>query len=191
MKRTVWLVRHPPVTLAWQKRCYGQSDPGLSREGARLARDLIDRLAKLSPDIVIHSGLRRTRAIAEPLARRTGATLLSEPRWRERHFGEWEGQSWHAIYRATGNAMDGMLTQPNSFRPGGGETTAEMWDRVSAAWNALPPYSRIAVICHGGPIACVRATRQNGTAERLPGLIPAPGDISAIELMPEGIESSR
>lgn len=190
MKRTVWLVRHPPVTLAWQKRCYGQSDPGLSREGARLASDLIDTLAKLSPDIVIHSGLRRTRAIAEALARRTGATLLPEPRWRERHFGEWEGQSWHAIYRATGNAMDGMLTEPHSFRPGGGETTAEMWDRTWLAWEALPPCPRIAVISHGGPIACVRALRQNGTIDLLPKLIPAPGEILTIELVPMGIENS-
>ena len=182
MKRTVWLVRHPPVALSWQKCCYGQSDPGLSREGNRLARRLIETLARLSPDAVIHSDLRRTRAIAEPLARRTGATLLPEPLWRERHFGQWEGQSWHAIYRATGNAMDGMLTEPDSFRPGGGETTAEMWDRIRTAWNALPPYPRIAVISHGGPIACARVLQQNGSVDLLPTLIPAPGEILPIDL---------
>lgn len=182
MKRTVWLVRHPPVALCWQKRCYGQSDPGLSREGTRLARDISDRLAAISPDIVIHSGLRRTRAVAEPLARRTGATLFSEPLWRERDFGQWEGQSWHAIYRATGNAMDGMLTAPDTFRPGGGETTAEMFERIKLALAALPHCPRIAIIAHGGPIACARALQHNASVALLPSLIPAPGEILTIIL---------
>lgn len=182
MKQSIWLVRHPPVALSWQKRCYGQSDPGLSRDGTRLARDIIGTLATVSPDIVIHSGLRRTRAIAEPLAERTGATLLSEPLWRERDFGQWEGQSWHAIYRATGNAMDGMLNEPDSFRPGGGETTAELFERIKLAWAALPACPRIALISHGGPIACVRALRQNASVEHFPKLIPAAGEILTLEL---------
>lgn len=36
------LVRHPPVNLARQKRCYGQSDPALSRAGQAMIAPLVD-----------------------------------------------------------------------------------------------------------------------------------------------------
>lgn len=63
--------------------------------------------------------MKRTRAIAAPLGEKLGIVPLAEPLWRERDFGSWEGQSWNAIYRATGNAMDGMIDAPETFRPGG------------------------------------------------------------------------
>lgn len=175
MTQTVWLVRHPPVTLAWQKRCYGQSDPGLSRDGAKMAKKIAAEIAAFSPDLVIHSGLQRTRCIADLLAR-TGVPIRSEPLWRERHFGSWEGRSWHGIYRETGNAMDGMLTHPDSFRPGGGETTVDLMERVQKARENLPLVSRIAVIAHGGSIACARALHDGGDITDIVDLILSAGE---------------
>jgi alpha-ribazole phosphatase len=89
----IHLVRHPPVTKAWQKRCYGQCDPGLSHDGKAMVANLADQLAALEPDIVIHSGMVRTRAIVEPLANRLGMTCTAEQLWRERDFGDWEGRT--------------------------------------------------------------------------------------------------
>ena len=132
------LVRHPPVAKAWQKRCYGQSDPGLSREGQKMVAPLVDQLVALKPDIIIHSDMVRTRAIATLLADRLGLVSTAESLWRERYFGAWEGTTWNAIYRATGNAMDGMIDAPDRFRPGGGETTAELMMRVQKAMDTLP-----------------------------------------------------
>lgn len=178
MKQTVWLIRHPPVALGWQKRCYGQSDPALSREGQRMAKDLIAQITAWAPDLVIHSDLRRTRAIAE----RTAAAITAVPQWRERHFGDWEGQSWNAVYRASGNAMDGMLTAPDTYRPGGGETTVELFERIRQAWLAVPALSRVAIVTHGGPIACIRALQQNASIDMLPQLIPGTGEIVETEI---------
>lgn len=177
MKQTVWLVRHPPVALAWQKRCYGQSDPGFSREGARMAKALALEIARWSPDLVIHSDVQRTRSLAEQI----GAPLLADPQWRERHFGSWEGQSWQAIYRATGNAMDRMLSEPDSFRPGGGETTAELFERIRTAWLSLRSQPRIAIVTHGGPIACARTQLEGVSFDRLPAFIPAAGEIVTLQ----------
>lgn len=173
MKQTIWLVRHPPVALSWQKRCYGQSDPALSREGERMAKDLISQITAWAPNLIIHSDLYRTRTIAE----RTGPPVIADPQWRERHFGLWEGQSWHAIYRATGNAMDGMITAPDTFRPGGGETTVQLFERIKKAWLCIPQLSRIAIVTHGGPIACVRALQQNASIDLLPKFIPKVGEV--------------
>jgi broad specificity phosphatase PhoE len=169
------------VALAWQKRCYGRSDPGLSRAGRTIIAPLVDRLAALRPDHVLHSDMRRSRAVAEPLARRLGIVPLASPLWRERDFGSWEGQGWALIHRATGNAMDGMIDAPASFRPGGnGETTQQLAARITLALAGLPQSGTVVVIAHGGPIAVARMLAGNRTWRDLPGLIIAAGDIHVL-----------
>lgn len=181
MASALIFVRHPPVVLAWQKRCYGQSDPGLSRAGQAMVAPLIDQLIALQPDAIIHSDMRRTRAIALPLAEKLGIVPIAEPLWRERDFAAWEGQRWNAIYRATGNAMDGMINAPDTFRPGGnGETTRELIDRIAMALGRLQHEGRVAVITHGGPIACARATRISEGFEMLLNLVPPAGSVTCL-----------
>jgi broad specificity phosphatase PhoE len=168
------LVRHPPVAKRWQGRCYGQSDAGLSHEGREMIPGLLSRLSLLQPDVIIHSGLRRTRHVADALAQQMNLPSIAQPLWRERGFGTWEGQMWNAIYRATGDAMDGMMTDPAGFRPGGtGETTAEMVRRTLAAMREIPAGKRVAIISHSGPIAAAQMLAQRQSFQELPGLIIA------------------
>lgn len=174
------LVRHPPVTLAWQKCCYGQSDPGLSHAGRAMVAPLVEQLSALKPDVIIHSDLARTRAIAEPLARHLGMICIAEPLWRERDFGTWEGQTWAAIYRATGDAMDGMIDDPDHFRPGGGETTREMATRIETALQNLPDAKCTVIVTHGGPIACAKALQAGSALQHLASLIPPAGSVTPL-----------
>ena len=185
------LVRHPPVSKAWQKRCYGQSDPGLSREGMAMAGPLITQLAALKPDIIIHSDMRRTRAVAERLARRLGLNCVAAPQWREREFGDWDGQTWNAIYRATGNAMDGMIDDPEHFRPGGGETTLELIARIKRALTELPNLPSVIVIAHGGPIACAKLIADDLPITSLAANIPALGETVTFVRCPVQLENER
>jgi broad specificity phosphatase PhoE len=179
----VLLVRHTEVARAWQGRCYGISDMGLSRAGAAHARRLAPELAARSPQIIVHSGLRRARILAEAVATLAGAPALTDPQWKERDFGHWEGQSWDAIYRATGNAMDGMIDAPGHFRPGDGETTMDLAHRSLAAFDALPA-SRVLVVTHGGPIAAILGMRQGLAARDWPALVPPPGGSIGIDRSP-------
>lgn len=176
MTTTVLLVRHTEVARAWRGRCYGISDPGLSRAGARHAAIVASEVAAWRPEIVMHSGLDRTCHLARRVAAIAGVEACADPDWRERDFGSWEGKSWGAIYRATGNAMDGMMDAPDSFRPGGGETTIEMADRVAAAFAALPA-GRLAVVTHGGPIAALRGRQQRLAVRDWLALVPAYGEV--------------
>lgn len=174
MPHSIVLVRHTEVARHWRGRCYGVSDVGLSRSGVAAMGLLAEHLAAQRPEWVIHSDLARTRRLAAAIARLAACPIIADPAWRERDFGTWEGQTWHAIYRATGNAMDGMIDSPDTFRPGSGETTSELAARVVAARSALPPGHGI-VVTHGGPIAALLG-RQRGLAppEWLP-LVPPPG----------------
>lgn len=105
---------------------------------------------------IVHSGLRRTRRLAELVAHRRTCPILADARWAERDFGAWEGRTWPSIWRETGDAMEGMMHDPGGFRPGGGETGLELYDRALAGWADLPPGDPIVVVAHGGPIAAIR-----------------------------------
>ncbi|WP_033921566.1 histidine phosphatase family protein [Sphingomonas sp. 37zxx] len=176
----ILLVRHPAVARAWAGRCYGISDIGLSRAGLMQVRSLAPQLAAWAPTYIVHSGLRRAATLALAIARETGLPVTCDPRWRERDFGAWEGRSWQAIYRATGNAMDGMIDAPDSFRPGDGETTTELATRAAAACAALPA-GRVLVVSHGGPIAALLGTQQGLPPRDWLKLVPATGGTATVE----------
>lgn len=175
MTDAVLLVRHTEVAVRWRGRCYGRSDMGLSRAGTIHAPEVAQSVADWRPDIVIHSGLKRARVLANQISLRTGLLSIAVPAWQERDFGTWEGQSWAAIYRATGSAMDGMIDAPTTFRPGGGETTAELTQSAMTALAALPR-GRIAVITHGGPIAAILGTISGLPVGQWPLLVPRLGE---------------
>ena len=180
MSGEVLLVRHAEVARRWHGRCYGSSDMGLSREGLRQTRTLAAELAQRPLTAIVHSGLRRAAILADLVAGMTGLPAEADPRWRERDFGEWEGRSWARIWRETGDAMDGMITDPAGFRPGGGETSAELSARSRAAWRGLPRQGIVLVVSHGGPIAMLRAFMAGLPPREAARFIPATG--SAVTL---------
>lgn len=173
----VLLLRHPPVALAWKGRCYGRSDMGWSREGWAMARRIVRDLPGV--EAVVHSGALRTRRLAAMLARDRPVT--EDPRWLERDFGRWEGRRWDAIWRESGAEMDGMMTDPDTYRPGGGETGRELADRVAAAWDALPVHATVLVVAHGGPIAALRAWRAGQPLTRAVDFIPPCGEVVTLQ----------
>lgn len=176
---TVLLLRHPPVALAWKGRCYGRSDMGWSRAGWAMARRIAHDLPPV--DAVVHSGALRTARLAAMVAGARHVPASADPRWLERDFGGWEGRSWDAIWRDSGAEMDRMMTDPERYRPGGGETGRDVADRVQAAWDALPPVGTVLVVAHGGPIATLRALRAGASLERAVDFIPACGALVTLQ----------
>ena len=175
MTAHVHLVRHTAVAKAWSGRCYGRSDMGLSRAGAAAMRALANDLAARSFDTIVHSGAIRARVLAERIAGLTGRPLVVDPRWLERDFGGWEGRCWDAIWRETGDLMDRMMTDPEGFHPGGGESGRDLARRALAAWHALPRAADTLVISHGGPIAALRTALAGLPLERMVAAIPPCG----------------
>ena len=183
----VILIRHTAVAAHWKGRCYGRSDAGLSLEGRRHAATLAVEYAHgLVADgaiSIVSSPLRRARLLAARIARHAKLPLVLEPRLMECDFGTWEGQSWDAIWRASGNAMMGMILSPSTFRPGGsGETTHEVRDRAMAWLREQTGGETVAAICHGGPIAAIRGTLDGRSVSAWPGLVPGYGERLVIEV---------
>lgn len=177
MTRRILLVRHTAVALRWKGICYGGSDVGLSWAGRSEARQLAAVLADEPITALIHSGLGRARLLAEMIGKACGVAPQADPRWRERDFGSWEQRSWTAIWRETGDEMEGMITDPHGYRPGGGETGGEVAARVRAALSDLPCDGTIVIVSHGGPIATARLIAADRPLGEAAGMIPAIGAI--------------
>lgn len=146
-----------------------------------MARQLAAELASQPLTHILHSGVIRTRVLAEMIGRQAATCVRCDPRWAERDFGAWEGRSWHAIWRETGSLMDRMMTDPAGFRPGGGETGLELMQRVQAALDDLGRDVDTLVIAHGGSIAAARVLAAGAPAERMIDYIPAHGEIVVID----------
>jgi alpha-ribazole phosphatase len=156
------LIRHPRVAVA-AGLCYGRNDVALSEEASVVAR----RLEPLLPQrfTLVASPARRCRELAEALS---PAPAFDE-RLLEIDFGAWEAKSFEDIGR---EAVEAWAADPFGFRPPGGETAAEMVERV-LAWledcRRLGP-GPVVVVAHGGPLRAIAGHLLDMPRERWIGL---------------------
>jgi len=85
------LWRHGETEWNRSGRVQGQIDVGLSATGREQAAAMAARLAALRPDAIVSSDLRRAAQTAAALAELTGLSVETDPRLRERHYGQWQG----------------------------------------------------------------------------------------------------
>ncbi|WP_075295647.1 MULTISPECIES: histidine phosphatase family protein [unclassified Pseudonocardia] len=141
------LVRHGETAWNAGHRLQGDADVPMSDSGRAGVRALRPVLDVHGADHVVVAPLGRTRETAELLGLSTAGT---DARWREAHLGEWTGRSVpdlpadrYAEWRA-GRAA-----------PPGGESFAELTERVLAGLADLPGEGTTVVVSHGGPIRIV------------------------------------
>ena len=130
--RRVVLWRHGRTTWNALRRSQGQLDIPLDDVGVAQARDTAARLASLNPVAIVSSDLQRAAATAAELRRVTDVPVSLDPGLREIDVGAWQGltveqyaERFPEEYRRWRAGED--------VRRGGGETYAEVADRVCAA----------------------------------------------------------
>jgi broad specificity phosphatase PhoE len=175
MNSDLIVVRHAPVADCYRGICYGRSDVALGPEGIEKSDRLAEMMSGWPIRHLITSGAARARALGERIAGRTGLMMTIEPDLLERDFGAWEMRSWDAIYQEVGDAMSGLIHEPETFRPPGGETTGELRDRVLSWYGRRPRSGLTVVVAHGGPIAAIRGTLAGKAPVDWLTLIPEPG----------------
>ncbi len=169
------LVRHARVDERYRGVCYGRSDVALGADGRAESIRLAETMAAWPIRRLISSGATRTGWLADLIAARVGVAVEVEPALLERDFGAWELRTWDDIYAETGDAMHGLIHEPATFRPPGGETTDELRDRVVAWYHRRPVAGLVVVVTHGGPIAALRGTLQGKHPVDWVALIPPTG----------------
>ena len=153
MARGLILVARHPRPRIGARVCYGRTDVPLA-EPAEAGADAL--LAAIGPDPVeriVSSPLLRAALVARAVAARTGVPLHTDDRLAEMDFAAWEGLAWSSIPRAE---IDAWAADPLRYRPGGGESVADVLLRVRRAWTGVASSAdNTLVVTHAGPIRCL------------------------------------
>ncbi|MEM6899027.1 MAG: alpha-ribazole phosphatase family protein [Pseudomonadota bacterium] len=147
------LLRHttPDVSLG---TCYGRTDLDVVDSFADEARKAAEALPAF--DRIVSSPLTRCRRLASFVAERAKLDVQVDMRIQEMDFGNWEGFLWSDIPR---EGLDAWAADFLHARPHGGESVAELRDRVGAAladWST-PGISTL-IVTHSGVIRAALST---------------------------------
>jgi 2,3-bisphosphoglycerate-dependent phosphoglycerate mutase len=165
---TLWLVRHGESGWNVAGRIQGQSPvaPGLTATGRAQAARAAPELARRAPraPLIVASDLARATETAQVIADHLRLPVRFDPAVREQSLGDLEGQSAFAPPEDQGGGgtediLDAFWVDP--FRkPPGGESVAEMHDRVRRALDRIAasyPGADLIIVTHGGPVRVATA----------------------------------
>lgn len=147
--RRVILLRHGQTEWNAEKRFQGHSDIALNDVGIQQARHAARLLARLRPDAIVASDLKRAAATAHELADRTGLPVEFDKGLRERSGGSWEGLTRSEIRERWPEAFITMAIPD-------GEDMGLVGDRVSDAIERglarVPENGVLVAVSHGAAL---------------------------------------
>jgi broad specificity phosphatase PhoE len=148
------LWRHGRTAWNADKRIQGHADAPLDDTGRAQAEAAAARLAALRPDALVASDLSRATDTAAPLARLTGLTVATDPRLRERGFGQWQGLT-HAEVEAAHPEAYARWRRGRPVDACDVEHVDDLAKRAAAAFGdavALAPGGTVVAVTHGGAV---------------------------------------
>lgn len=137
---TLVLLRHGETALTPEKRFSGSggTDPELSATGRDQAARAAGHFSALGAvQEIVSSPLRRCRETAEAVAARLGLHVRIDEGLRETDFGAWEGLTFGEVRERYGDDLTSWLASPDTPPTGGGESFAEVAERVEAARDRI------------------------------------------------------
>ena len=183
----VLLIRHAETDPELRARCYGRLDVPLSAEGRRQAGALAAALADVPLAAVYSSPLTRARDTAAPIAAGRGLEPVVDEALAEIDFGELEGLAYDEIRAARPDAFREWMETPTSVRFPGGESFADLRERVLVAIGGLRERHRgdaVAVVAHGGVVRVVLADALGLADGAVFRLDQAYGGVSVVDWLP-------
>lgn len=150
----ILLVRHTPPLIG-RGICYGRLDIPSDPIDGPLIAELAAAGTLESSKRVWTSPARRCEILADAIARHLSIPKMLDPRLQELDFGDWEGKAWNDVPRSD---LDNWAANPETFRPPGGESGAELIARCYAVYvDICRAEDDCTIVSHGGPLAILRA----------------------------------
>jgi len=181
--RRIVLLRHGDTVGNSKERFHGSGDVALSDEGGAQIREASQGFAHEVFDLVVASPLRRSWESARIAA--GGAPIRLDDRFREVHFGRWEGMTAEEIEASDPVLYREWQEKAPGFEYPSGEPRAEFRARVLAGLEALEQSgaSSALLVIHKGVIRII-AEQLLGTP--LDDGIPPLGEAVWLTRKPEG-----
>lgn len=151
----IYLIRHAEAEGNLYRVFQGQHDTLLTATGKLQVQALGERFRDIHVDAVYSSDLYRAASTAAVICRMKGLPLNRMPALREINVGIWEEQAMGNVHRA--EALEGRHygSEEEKRRVRGGETPAEVRDRMLAALQTIAAAhdgQTVVVLSHGGAI---------------------------------------
>lgn len=156
--RRLVLLRHGQTTYNVMGRMQGHLDSELTETGRAQAVAVAPEIVRLAPDLLISSDLRRAVDTADIVGAATGLPVKLDPRLRETHLGEWQGQTVTEIEKSWPGAIATWRSDP-AWAPPGGESRIDVVRRCRPVVEELDEEVPAGVditallVAHGGMIA--------------------------------------
>jgi alpha-ribazole phosphatase len=158
MRTSIWLVRHGQTELNKARRYQSISDGPLTPFGLRQASALAERLRRLPFQVAVVSPSQRAHVTAETILADRIAPIVADQRWAETNHGRWEGLTYGEVRARYPHEAVERFADALHGKPTGGESLAEVAERVGEGWRALLqqyPGGRVLVVTHATPIQLV------------------------------------
>ncbi len=162
------LLRHAETAAPGQFHG-AESDIGLGPQGFEQAQSAAPGIALEQPAAVYSSGMLRARQTAEPIAEACGLEVVPIPTLHERRMGSLSGQPMADGWDAYAAAMTAWKAGDLNAAHAGGESFAQIRDRVMPTLEALAsqhPGETIVVVAHGVVIRVILACWLDGGPSR-------------------------
>ncbi len=153
--RAVWLLRHGQTDWNLSRRYMSHSDRPLTPYGVMQTQATARFFASRKVDVVLHSGVSRTRVLAEAIAGARKLPLVESYGWLETRHGAWEGLTYRELMKTHAANALAKFADPLNTAPTGGESLATFAARIQQAWVALNEQyvgKRVVLVTHGGAI---------------------------------------
>ena len=128
--QTIYLVRHGETESAFPRPLIGQKDVDLGCKGLEQARKLAEQFKDLNIAAIYCSDLKRSYATAKIVAEALGQELAVCSELREVNLGDWDGLTKDEIRAQFPHQWEQRGEDFECYRPKGGESFADLRDRV-------------------------------------------------------------
>ena len=111
-------------------------------------------------DAIVSSPLQRCQKFSIEQSKHLAIPMSEDSRWREIHFGDWEGQLIADVWQQYPDVVSSYFNDPYGSTPHNGEHFAEVASRLKAAWDELLANHRnqhVLVVQHGGTMRVLLA----------------------------------
>ena len=164
-------VRHGYSVANEEERFAGHSDFPLAAIGLEQAERVAEYILKNEKiDKIYSSGLARTTQTVQPTADALGLPVIADHGLREIFAGEWEGMKFRDIYKQYNADFSVWLNDLANVRCTGGESTKELFERVSDAVVRLGEENdgkTLLLATHATPMRVVDAFASNDTCAQI------------------------
>jgi probable phosphoglycerate mutase len=158
-KTQIYLVRHGQSVGNLNHLFLGHKDLDLSDLGRKQAERVCEYFQGISVDKIYASDLLRAYHTACPLAKEKGIEIIKNPRLREVYAGEWEGMPYSELFEKYPETAARWWEDTGLARPNGGESVAELQERVYSEVLRLAEENEGKTIClftHFTPIFAMK-----------------------------------